>query len=483
MKFRPLQINDIILPFSSKLEYDTTENDFLLPKMLSDGAEIYRTRVTYKERNLILKGSFVEDIPFHLAAKKNTERLSTKDFIAALYSLRQKNVDLLCIGIDNRIYRIKVRVGVEMSIPDYFINGVDFQANLVGYETFFEDVTEACYHYYAQSLLYSNNIWRYQDNLKGNDGEILQYPLSVLSPLARDSASINEYCNSTCIWNGSVDEDFVFSLGEEGVNYNLLNYQQDQLNKVISVVVSNSNEYETSNLDYYLPGSSYIFKTSAAVNTHTITLDQAVSLTQYSNGSSFNEENDSFDIYVFCANIQEIQDLSIRLIDGAANYLEMDIVPLLYKNGWNQISLKKSELSETGSPTEVNEILITESHNTQSTIVKINGIFLGKNFAGCVDPMDEDCVFFKNETGVQEINIIGYIEDSNGGLLTVNDNIIKIPDNHHYVYVEKNTIFTGETKQGLKILNGFQTNFFEDVTVSKQITGNHEIYISKINKY
>jgi hypothetical protein len=470
------------MPSNTDLIEDESEATAGLEYAFKDGAKAFDTRPRISSKNGLLTGTFFdpETLPqdLDLITRFEGVPMLRKDFLNFIHKISQKKTDLLAVGIDDRIYRLKVRIGLP-KFGELTINSFDYELPIFGYETFWEDVTEKAFYYFQYNLIDGQQFWKYDETVKFYGFNVLKFPLEILEPPYSFNATFHSYVGSNQIWNSSFDS-FPLYLDGDTVDYDLDGLLL-KANIDSTPLVSKS---YTTKTDYLLPNSSFVFETYATTNTDTLSLDQPVDIFTFQDGSPFQSDYDTIDIANFVQDLSNLDTYKITLNTNPSKYLEIDLLPYLQNKTFEILKFKLDQFTNIGTFVGiVNYFTITSKDNGTRVTVKINNIYSAKNFGVGMNYLVDNYTLIHNLTGKSEVKTVTLFDpNATTKTLTINTKAINLTTESVLV-VKDNQILAGDSITNLKLLGRFQTMIEEDIIISAQSNLPTQTYYSVTSKY
>ena len=470
------------MPSNTDLIEDESEATAELEYAFKDGARAFDTRARISSKNGLLTGTFFdpETLPQDLDLITRFEGIPIirKNFLNFIHKISQKKTDLLAVGVDNRIYRLKVRIGLP-KFGELTINSFDWELPIFGYETFWEDVTEKAFYYFQYNLIDGQQFWKYDDFVEFYKFNVLKFPLEILDPPANFNATFNSYFGSNQIWNSSFDS-FLLYLDGDTVAYDL-----DGLLLEANI---NSNPLVGKNYisktDYLFPNSTFVFETYATTNTDIISLDETIDIFTFQDWSPFQPNYDTIDFGIFVQELSNLQTLNLTLNTNLGQYLEINLLPKLENKTFQIIKLKLSEFTNIGTFAGlVNYFTISSKDNGTRVTVKINNIYSAKNFGAGMNFLKDNYALISNESGKSEVKTVTLFDPAaTTKILTINTKAINLTT-ESILIVKDNQILAGDSINNLKLIGRFQTMIEDDIIISAQSNLPTQTYYSVTSKY
>ncbi len=461
MHRRVIQLGDIILPASTDLIEDEKESVSTQEYAFADGAKVFNTRPRISSKTGLLKGTFYdpETLPSDLdiITKKDGVPITRINFINYIHKMSQKTTFILAVGADDRIYRLKVRLGLP-SWKELNVNCCSWELPVLGYETFWEDVTDRLFYTYLErEIVDGKPFWKYNNEVKFYDYTTSRFSLVVL-----DLPAIFNYHEASKIelWDGIVNTSSVY------VNGGSTTYTFD------SFMLNNSNiGSSNSSFSYTIAGESIVFSSQSTLSSVYISLDTPINT------------NDFTSIDTIDTNISingELEVLTLSLHTNNSEYISIDLLDKYVDQEIIQVSL--GEFINTNFSGQINYIELEFKHATTPATITLGKISLSKRFGAGMQEIVDNYVFVPNISGRCEVKAIVYFNDmATTRRLTINNQSINISEN--ILIVSENQILVGSTIHNMKIHDRISTRIEEDINIQIDSDRQTKSYYSLSNLY
>lgn len=462
MHRRIIQLGDIILPASTDLIEDEKESSFSQEYAFADGAKVFNTRARISSKTGLLKGVFYDPhtLPsdMDIITKKDGVPISKVEFVNYIHKFSQQATYILGVGIDERIYRLKVRIGLP-SWKELTLNSFSWELPVLGYETFWEDVTDRLFYTYLdRSIVDGKPFWKYNNEVKFYDYTTSRFSLVVLDL----PASFNYHeVSKTVLWDGVVDTSSLFVNGEN-TTYTLDGFMVNNTN-----VISDDDSFS-----YTVLGESIVFSSQSTLSSVYISLETAIDANEFTSV-------DTIDTSI--AIDGELEVLKLYLHTNNSEYISVDLLDKYV--GQEIIQVSKGEFINTNFSGQINYIRLEYKHATMPVTITLGKALLTKRFGAGMDQIVDNFAYIPSVAGKCEVKVAVYFDSrSTKRRLTINDKVINVI-NENIVIVTENQILIGTSIYNLRVFDKFVTRIEENISIQVDSDRPAISYYSVANLY
>jgi len=412
---RPIQLGDLILPFSTQMTSDVSAENDVNEFAYSDGGKPFIKRGRIKSKSIKIFGDYQESDSLPRYIQKYTK----EEFRNKLHKLQQKTINLFVVDDQDKIYVQKVKVSLA-EFPDRYANGFEWSLTMIGYDVYFEDLEHRLWYYLDYNSLLKNQFIKYDNVIKLENNSELKDRLELLNP-ALTRGLISTYSEKLFhLYDAKTLEGQIVGetlLDGGAVEYLLEGGTTDYslLSTTIFDVLPNDTYEENGFL--VIPVSTVIKKLKIVVTNRPFP--------NFLNGSPFALTD--YISSVFTTDLP-IDELKVRFAYDDFNYYETDLTDYMVT------------LDKIGNPTSLNSIQLLY-RNSVANNIRLQDISLNKLFAIGYDYTNESNVFVKSDTGRCRVEIIAIFQPNATKKIMIDDETFTVDS--PYVQVIDSEIRTG----------------------------------------
>ncbi len=176
---RALQLGELMITPINTLNEDFSVSESLVNSTINDGG-IFVDPI-YSGKEIIITGTYFFDDRLGYIPKQNGINWEKDKYWTEIRRLAKQKVNLIAIGIDNRIYSIEVMVA-SIKMQEQTKDTIDFTVQCFSESAYWEDITGLTCYYCYLGLALKQELWKYQNEIKYGDTKIQDFQFVKLIP-------------------------------------------------------------------------------------------------------------------------------------------------------------------------------------------------------------------------------------------------------------------------------------------------------------